>query len=118
MPVCLPPPHTHPCRYGLAIGYYCAWLVRLLMAATSPISWPIGKLLDFLLGAEHRALFRWVGGRLQQQQLFFRLGAGLAMGGRSSAGRQWSAGIPNLYGESILWVWVCGGGMANACQRV
>lgn len=50
-----PPP---VCRYGLAIGYYCAWLVRLLMAATSPISWPIGKLLDFLLGSEHRALFR------------------------------------------------------------
>lgn len=50
-----------PCcmsRYGLAIGYYCAWLVRVLMAATSPISWPIGKLLDFLLGSEHRALFR------------------------------------------------------------
>lgn len=45
-------------RYGLAIGYYCAWLVRVLMAATSPISWPIGKLLDFLLGSDHRALFR------------------------------------------------------------
>lgn len=45
-------------RYGLAIGYYCAWLVRGLMAVTSPISYPIGKLLDFLLGQEHRALFR------------------------------------------------------------
>jgi hypothetical protein len=64
-------------RYGLAIGYYCAWLVRLLMAATSPISWPIGKLLDFLLGAEHRALFRWVG------VVLFGSGGG----GRVSTGR-------------------------------
>eukprot|EP00879_Flechtneria_rotunda_P029183 GHRR01031463.1.p1 GENE.GHRR01031463.1~~GHRR01031463.1.p1 ORF type:complete len:339 (+),score=75.40 GHRR01031463.1:449-1465(+) len=45
-------------RYGLAIGYYCTWLVRTLMVLTSPISYPIGKLLDFLLGSEHRALFR------------------------------------------------------------
>jgi metal transporter CNNM len=45
-------------RYGLAIGYYSAWLVRALMLLTSPLSWPIGKLLDFVLGAEHRALFR------------------------------------------------------------
>lgn len=50
--------HLASDRYGLAIGYYCAWLVRGLMAITSPISWPIGKLLDFLLGHEHRALFR------------------------------------------------------------
>lgn len=46
------------CRYGLAIGYYCSWLVRALMLLTSPISYPIGKLLDLILGGEHRALFR------------------------------------------------------------
>jgi metal transporter CNNM len=49
----------HPrCRYGLAIGYYCSWLVRGLMALTSPISWPLGRLLDWLLGSEHTALYR------------------------------------------------------------
>jgi metal transporter CNNM len=46
------------CRYGLAIGYYCSWLVRGLMALTSPISWPLGRLLDWLLGSEHTALYR------------------------------------------------------------
>ncbi|WIA23214.1 hypothetical protein OEZ86_010102 [Tetradesmus obliquus] len=45
-------------RYGLAIGYYCSWLVRALMAATSPISWPLGRLLDWMLGAQHTALYR------------------------------------------------------------
>ncbi|WIA19107.1 hypothetical protein OEZ85_003755 [Tetradesmus obliquus] len=45
-------------RYGLAIGYYCSWFVRGLMLLTSPISWPISKLLDFVLGSDHRALFR------------------------------------------------------------
>lgn len=50
---------THPSpRYGLAIGYYCSWLVRALMAATSPISWPLGRLLDWMLGAQHTALYR------------------------------------------------------------
>lgn len=48
-----------PCRsYGLAIGYYCSWVVRLLMLLTSPLSWPISKLLDAILGHENRALFR------------------------------------------------------------
>ncbi|KAF6257370.1 hypothetical protein COO60DRAFT_1233997 [Scenedesmus sp. NREL 46B-D3] len=45
-------------RYGLAIGYYCSWLVRALMALTSPISWPLGRLLDWLLGSQHTALYR------------------------------------------------------------
>lgn len=48
-------------RYGLAIGYYCSWLVRALMLLTSPISWPLGKLLDVLLGKEHTALYRYHG---------------------------------------------------------
>lgn len=42
------------CRsYGLQVGSYSALFVRLLMALSSPISWPIGKLLDWLLGEEH-----------------------------------------------------------------
>ena len=44
-------------RYGLEIGAYCAWLVRALMVVTAPVSWPLGKLLDYLLG-EESALFR------------------------------------------------------------
>lgn len=45
-------------HYGLAIGAWTAWFVRFLMLATAIISWPISKLLDYLLGAEHTALFR------------------------------------------------------------
>ncbi|KAL4434041.1 hypothetical protein ABPG75_000482 [Micractinium tetrahymenae] len=44
-------------RYGLEIGAYCAPLVRLLMVLTAPVAWPLGKLLDWLLG-EESALFR------------------------------------------------------------
>ena len=40
-------------RYGLMVGAYSAWFVRLLMTLTMPISWPIAKLLDLLLGSEH-----------------------------------------------------------------
>lgn len=34
----------------LSIGAKFAWLVRLLMIILSPIAWPIGKLLDWILG--------------------------------------------------------------------
>ncbi len=40
-------------NYGLQVGSYSAWLVRCLMALSSPISWPIGRLLDCLLGGDH-----------------------------------------------------------------
>ena len=40
-------------HYGLAIGAWTAWFVRLLMIVSAPISWPISKLLDYLLGSEH-----------------------------------------------------------------
>ena len=36
-------------RHGLAIGAFLAIPVRGLMMLLSPIAWPIGKLLDFLL---------------------------------------------------------------------
>ena len=39
-------------RYGLSIGGHAAPVVRFLMWATAPISWPIGKALDALLGHE------------------------------------------------------------------
>ena len=44
-------------RYGLQVGAYLSWLVRTLMVVTWPITWPIAKLLDYLLG-EESALFR------------------------------------------------------------
>ncbi|KAK9835839.1 hypothetical protein WJX74_009138 [Apatococcus lobatus] len=44
--------------YALTIGSHTAWLVRFLMWACGIISWPISKLLDWLLGSEHTALFR------------------------------------------------------------
>lgn len=47
-------------RYGLQVGAYSAWFVNLLMTITYPISYPIGKLLDSLLGSDHSALFRLV----------------------------------------------------------
>ncbi|KAF6251110.1 hypothetical protein COO60DRAFT_1275314 [Scenedesmus sp. NREL 46B-D3] len=67
-------------RYGLAIGYYCSWFVRGLMLLTSPISWPISKLLDFLLGSDHRALFR----RGQLKALVDIHGADEGLGGNLS----------------------------------
>lgn len=45
-------------RYGLLIGAYSAWFVRLLMIVTAPISWPIARVLDLMLGSQHSALFR------------------------------------------------------------
>eukprot|EP00887_Chlorella_sp_A99_P005745 scaffold1.g5745.t1 len=44
-------------KFGLVVGAYLAWLVRLLMVATAPVTWPIGKLLDWVLG-EESALYR------------------------------------------------------------
>lgn len=40
-------------RYGLKVGAYSAWFVKILMVLCSPIAWPIGKLLDFMLGPDH-----------------------------------------------------------------
>ncbi|KAG8389373.1 hypothetical protein BUALT_Bualt02G0222500 [Buddleja alternifolia] len=44
-------------RYGLAVGANCVWLVRILMVVCYPISYPIGKILDAVLG-HHEVLFR------------------------------------------------------------
>ncbi|XP_057800816.1 DUF21 domain-containing protein At4g14240 isoform X2 [Salvia miltiorrhiza] len=44
-------------RYGLAVGANCVWLVRILMIICYPIAYPIGKILDSVLGHQD-ALFR------------------------------------------------------------
>ncbi|KMS98756.1 hypothetical protein BVRB_3g069330 [Beta vulgaris subsp. vulgaris] len=44
-------------RYGLAVGANFVWLVRILMIICYPISYPIGKVLDCLLG-HNEVLFR------------------------------------------------------------
>ena len=58
----LPPgeiiPQAACSRYGLLIGSYMAIPVRILMVLTSPISWPISKVLDYVLGGETSSLFR------------------------------------------------------------
>ncbi|KAK6916270.1 CNNM, transmembrane domain [Dillenia turbinata] len=45
-------------RYGLAIGAAVAPFVRVLVWFWFPVAYPISKLLDFLLGEGHVALFR------------------------------------------------------------
>ncbi|XP_071742041.1 DUF21 domain-containing protein At4g14240-like isoform X2 [Rutidosis leptorrhynchoides] len=44
-------------RYGLAIGSSFIWLVKILMIVCYPIAYPIGKMLDLVLG-HNDALFR------------------------------------------------------------
>ncbi|XP_075101260.1 DUF21 domain-containing protein At4g14240-like isoform X1 [Nicotiana tabacum] len=44
-------------RYGLAVGSNFVWLVRILMIICYPISYPIGKILDCVLG-HNEVLFR------------------------------------------------------------
>ncbi|ONK64840.1 uncharacterized protein A4U43_C07F30530 [Asparagus officinalis] len=45
-------------RYGLAIGAAVAPIVRVLVWICFPLAYPISKLLDYLLGDGHVALFR------------------------------------------------------------
>lgn len=40
-------------RYGLQIGSYSAWFVRILIWASWIIAYPISKILDAALGTEH-----------------------------------------------------------------
>ncbi|CAK9173673.1 unnamed protein product [Ilex paraguariensis] len=44
-------------RFGLAVGANFVWLVRILMIVCYPIAYPIGKILDWVLG-HNEALFR------------------------------------------------------------
>jgi len=45
-------------KYGLMIGSMFASPVRVLMILTAPISWPVSKILDGVLGGDHASLFR------------------------------------------------------------
>eukprot|EP00246_Nothoceros_aenigmaticus_P000280 TRINITY_DN1042_c0_g1_i3.p1 TRINITY_DN1042_c0_g1~~TRINITY_DN1042_c0_g1_i3.p1 ORF type:complete len:558 (-),score=93.66 TRINITY_DN1042_c0_g1_i3:354-2027(-) len=45
-------------RYGLAVGARMAPVVRVLVWLFFPVSYPISKILDFILGKGHVALFR------------------------------------------------------------
>ncbi|CAG8615693.1 3790_t:CDS:10 [Funneliformis mosseae] len=45
-------------RYGLAVGAFFAWPVRILIWLTLPISYPIAKLLDWVLGENHGIIYR------------------------------------------------------------
>lgn len=45
-------------RYGLAVGAAMTPVVRLLVFLFFPVTYPISKLLDFVLGKGHVALFR------------------------------------------------------------
>jgi metal transporter CNNM len=64
-------------RYGLAIGAAAAPVVRATMLLTSPISWPVGRLLDLVLGKdEHGNVFR----RTQLKALVGLHAAGSEMG--------------------------------------
>ncbi|KAF5024298.1 hypothetical protein F66182_3628 [Fusarium sp. NRRL 66182] len=45
-------------RYGLPIGGYMSGPVLLLMYLTGPISWPIAKLLDWILGEDHGTVYK------------------------------------------------------------
>ncbi|XP_070052048.1 DUF21 domain-containing protein At2g14520-like isoform X4 [Nicotiana tomentosiformis] len=45
-------------RYGLAIGATVAPIVRVLIWFWFPVAYPISKILDYLLGKGHKALFR------------------------------------------------------------
>jgi ankyrin repeat/SOCS box protein 13/metal transporter CNNM len=44
--------------YGLAIGSFFSYFVWFLIVVTFVISWPISKVLDFLLGKHHSSLYR------------------------------------------------------------
>ena len=39
-------------RYGLAIGAWTSWITKLVMVLTFPLSFPISKALDLVLGEE------------------------------------------------------------------
>ena len=39
-------------RHGMAVGAYTIWLTKFFMIVTFPLSYPISKILDCILGAE------------------------------------------------------------------
>ncbi|ORX69856.1 DUF21-domain-containing protein [Linderina pennispora] len=51
-------PQSLCARYGLAIGAFFAYPVRILQYALSPLGYPIAMLLDFVLGADHGVTYK------------------------------------------------------------
>ncbi|KAG0608736.1 hypothetical protein M758_8G128200 [Ceratodon purpureus] len=45
-------------KHGLAIGANLIWLVKILMIVCWPVSYPVGKMLDHLLGHNDSGVFR------------------------------------------------------------
>ncbi|RHZ83051.1 hypothetical protein Glove_99g133 [Diversispora epigaea] len=45
-------------RYGLVIGAFFAWPVRILIWVTYVVSYPMAKLLDLILGENHGIIYR------------------------------------------------------------
>ncbi|OLL22117.1 DUF21 domain-containing protein [Neolecta irregularis DAH-3] len=45
-------------QYGLSIGYYAAPFVQAAIYMLLPLSWPISKLLDCMIGAHHGVIYR------------------------------------------------------------
>ncbi|KAG2378677.1 hypothetical protein C9374_007825 [Naegleria lovaniensis] len=45
-------------RYGIAIGGTFYWFVWILIAGAFVVAWPVGKLLDWILGADHGTFFK------------------------------------------------------------
>lgn len=54
-------PNAVGARYGLLLGAKCAFAVRMWMYLTFPISWPVGKALDAILGKEHKMWYKRAG---------------------------------------------------------
>ncbi|KAG2448867.1 hypothetical protein HYH02_006217 [Chlamydomonas schloesseri] len=67
-------------RHGIVIGGALSWVVRFIVLVTSPISWPIGKLLDWVLGPHDPGLH----GRRQLKALVSLHGKHEGLGGRLS----------------------------------
>lgn len=82
-------------RYGLAIGAYSAWFVRILIYTVGIISFPISKVLDYLLGEEHGVcrcpLLCLQPLHLQNRSWFIDCGPGVRQGIRCGSGH---AGVP------------------------
>ncbi|KAI0743884.1 hypothetical protein C8Q80DRAFT_1183738 [Daedaleopsis nitida] len=45
-------------RYGLAIGAHMAWFVRILFYTVGIVSWPVAKLMEWILGPHHGVMYR------------------------------------------------------------
>eukprot|EP01102_Stenamoeba_stenopodia_P009518 TRINITY_DN2816_c0_g1_i1.p1 TRINITY_DN2816_c0_g1~~TRINITY_DN2816_c0_g1_i1.p1 ORF type:complete len:519 (-),score=81.14 TRINITY_DN2816_c0_g1_i1:37-1593(-) len=45
-------------RFGLAIGSWCSYFVWVLMFLLLPISWPVAKILDLLLGHNEGQIYK------------------------------------------------------------